>query len=362
MTPRILALALSAALSGALPAISYAAPVTASFEGLGFLPNGTSSDATGVSGDGSVAVGYATNSAGLAQAFSWSSGAMTSLGSLNPTVPVFIQAFGTNSNGSVVVGTSAYPFNGAPAFTVQAFRYSGGTMTGLGFLSGLSGVESIANGVSGNGSVVVGWSNSSNGAVTPGDRIEAFRWSGGTMSGLGYLPGGGRSIATGISSNGSVVVGFGPSSTSAAEAFRWTASTGMIGLGSLPSGGLSQATATNANGSVVVGNTDQGEAFIWTAKKGMVGLTGLNQANAVSAQGSIVVGQSATLNATVWTRQTGADSIQQLLLADGINSLAGWVLLDATGISADGTIIVGDGIDPQGNNEAWIADIPRYWS
>ena len=38
MTPRILALALSAALSGALPAISYAAPVTASFEGLGFLP------------------------------------------------------------------------------------------------------------------------------------------------------------------------------------------------------------------------------------------------------------------------------------------------------------------------------------
>src|SRR5262249_38261040 len=58
-------------------------------------------------------------------------------------------------------------------------------------------------------------------------------------------------------------------------------------------------------------------------------------------------------------RQTGAESIQQLLLADGIKSLAGWTLLDATGISANGTIIVGDGIDPQGNNEAWIADIPH---
>jgi probable HAF family extracellular repeat protein len=179
------------------------------------------------------------------------------------------------------------------------------------------------------------------------------------MSGLGYLPGGSRSIATGTNSNGSVVVGWGTYNfTGAPEAFRWTASTGMVGLGFLPGGNLSQATATNPDGSVVVGNTNQGEAFLWTAKKGMVGLSGLNQANALNAKGSIVVGQSATLNATVWTHQTGAESIQQLLLADGVN-LAGWVLLDATGISADGTIIVGDGTDPQGNNEAWIADIPH---
>jgi probable HAF family extracellular repeat protein len=253
---------------------------------------------------------------------------------------------------------SYYPFNGAPAFDYQAFRYSGGSMTGLGFLSGLSGAQSVANGVSGNGSVVVGWSQSSNGAVTPGDRYEAFRWTGGTMSGLGYLPGGVRSIATGTNSDGSVVVGFGFNSSGPAQAFRWTAATGMVGLGFLPGGSLSQATATNADGSVVVGNTDQGEAFSWTAKKGMVGLSGLNQANAVSANGSIIVGQSSSQDAMVWTRQTGAESIQQLLLDDGIN-LAGWLLEDATGISADGTVIVGDGIDPQGNNEAWIADIPH---
>jgi hypothetical protein len=39
-------------------------------------------------------------------------------------------------------------------------------------------------------------------------------------------------------------------------------------------------------------------------------------------------------------------TIQSLLLADGINNLVGWTLWDATGISADGTVIVGDGTDP----------------
>jgi uncharacterized membrane protein len=40
-------------------------------------------------------------------------------------------------------------------------------MSGLGFLSGLTGAESVANAVNGDGSVVVGWSQSSNGAGLP---------------------------------------------------------------------------------------------------------------------------------------------------------------------------------------------------
>jgi probable HAF family extracellular repeat protein len=173
---------------------------------------------------------------------------------------------------------------------IRLLQYSSGTMNGLGFLSGLSGVESVANGVSGNGSVVVGWSQSSNGAVTPGDRCEAFRWAGGTMSGLGYLPGGSRSIATGTNNDGSVVVGWGNtnSASGAPEAFRWTASTGMVGLGFLPGGSVRQATATNANGSVVIGNTDQG-AFRWTAATGMISVTGMDQANAVDADDTVII-------------------------------------------------------------------------
>src|SRR6516164_6866709 len=97
--------------------------IAPTFEGLGFLPNGTSSDATGVSGDGSVVVGYGPLGPGVGptQAFSWSGGTMTPLGSLNPSTTVPSQAFGTNSNGSTVVGMSYYPLNGAPAYAYQAF-------------------------------------------------------------------------------------------------------------------------------------------------------------------------------------------------------------------------------------------------
>ena len=42
----------------------------------------------------------------------------------------------------------------------------------------------------------------------------------------------------------------------------------------------------------------------------------------------------------------------------GLN-LSGWTLNDATGVSADGTTIVGDGTDPNGNTAAWIATIPE---
>jgi hypothetical protein len=39
--------------------------------------------------------------------------------------------------------------------------------------------------------------------------------------------------------------------------------------------------------------------------------------------------------------------------------LTGWTLQQALGISADGNTIVGDGIDPNGLTEGWIATIPE---
>ena len=40
----------------------------------------------------------------------------------------------------------------------------------------------------------------------------------------------------------------------------------------------------------------------------------------------------------------------------GLN-LAGWTLRQATGISQDGLVIVGYGINPEGRTEGWIADL-----
>ena len=109
------------------------------------------------------------------------------------------------------------------------------------------------------------------------------------------------------------------------EALRWTAATGLVGLGDLPGEPFaSGAFGVSANGTVVVGigNFDEpmmmGEAFVWTSAWGMVNL-------------------------------------RDLLIQQGATGLSGWTLGIATGISADGRTIVGFGINPAGDTEAWIA-------
>ena len=115
---------------------------------------------------------------------------------------------------------------------------------GLGDLTG-GAFSSIANGVSANGSVVVGSSNSSTGS-------EAFRWTAsGGMVDLGEFPSGNlSSVANGVSTDGSTVVGFGHSAF-VNEAFLWTENSGVVNLGDLPNGSLNgSALGVSADGSV----------------------------------------------------------------------------------------------------------------
>ena len=156
---------------------------------------------------------------------------------------------------------------------------------------------------------------------------EAFRWTAGEgLVGLGALPGPGfASFGVGVSGDGAVVVG-GSFSNNGLEAFRWTAGGGMVGLGDLPGGAFeSLARATSANGQVVVGFASASvgpDAFIWDAGHGMRSLS------------------------DVLTNNFGED-------------LTGWELTEATDISADGTVIVGYGINPSGQPEGWMATIPE---
>ena len=225
--------------------------------------------------------------------------------------------------------------------------------------------DSIARGVSGDGSVVVG-SSSSFQFGSP----EAFRWTEATgMVGLGDLAGGlFRNEAFGVSADGSVVVGVSNSANFDDEAFRWTQATGMVGLGDL-AGGIfrSEALAVSADGSVIVGqgNSANGtEAFRWTQATGMVGLGDLpggffgSSALGVSADGSVVVGQGNSANgseAFIWNISQGMRSLQEVLTNDYGLNLTGWTLSEPTGISADGLSIVGFGTNPNGLTEAWIA-------
>jgi probable HAF family extracellular repeat protein len=338
----------------------------ASFQGLGYLlGGGESSSADGISADGSVVVGYSDSASGN-QAFRWTNdGGMVGLGDL-PGGNFGSGATGVSADGSVVVGS------GASVSGTEAFRWTiVGGMVGLGDLPG-GYFRSYATGVSADGSVVVGESNS---ASHPTD-VEVFRWtSGGGMRDLGDLPGGNRAYsAGGVSADGSVVVGqANPPPGIVPEAYRWTSTGSMVGLGDLPGGSTySWATGVSADGSVVVGAADSGnyasQAFRWTSGGGMVGLGDLPGGNfnsfaeGVSANGSVVVGESVSASGSEafrWTSAGGMVNLKDDLVAHGVENLEGWRLTEANGVSENGRVIVGYGINPQGKGEAWLAKVDQ---
>jgi probable HAF family extracellular repeat protein len=339
---------------------------SADFVPLGQLPGFPfSSQAFGVSADGSTAVGVSRQQTGMTfpptEAFRWTAtGGMVGLGDL-PGGVFQSQALGVSADGAVVVGFGTRSAPDPPTGTLEAFRWTaGGGMVGLGDLPG-GFFRSQASGVSADGAVVVGGSVSALGS-------EAFRWTpAGGMVGLGILPGGVASGASGVSADGSVVVGS-SSDTRRSEGFRWTATNGMVGLGFLGSflgSNESFALGLSADGTVVVGvstsDSRAGEAFRWTVDTGMISLGvlpgGSNSiARAVSADGSVVVGSGSSASggaAFFWDNANGMRDLRDVLISQG-DDLTGWTLV-ATGISADGRTIVGFGRNPAGRDEAWLA-------
>ncbi len=119
---------------------------------------------TAISGDGTVATGYASSSLSLGdeQAFKYTlaGASYVALGTLGGG---WSKSHAISNDGSVIVGESDY----------QAFKYQNGVMTGLGFLAG--GSISSATGVSADGTVIVGHSN------TTGGYTHAFVYANQTM-------------------------------------------------------------------------------------------------------------------------------------------------------------------------------------
>jgi probable HAF family extracellular repeat protein len=242
-------------------------------------------------------------------------------------------------------------------------------MVGLGFLPGGGQYGGMAWSASADGSVIVGYSDTSTAFM------QAFRWTqAGGMVALPDLPGGNEfSEALGVSADGSVAVGQG-TSDAGIEACVWTTD-GAFGLGSLPGGEYrSQARAISADGTVVVGGSrselsgpDAWEMFRWTEQDGMIGLGDLpggdfgSYAYDTSVDGSVLVGTGTSqrgLEAAVWDAGHGLRSVYDILTGEG-HDLSGWSLTSATGVSDDGLTIVGTGTNPAGDTEAWIARIPE---
>ena len=335
-------------------------PIMASFQGLGDLPGGAfSSQASGVSDDGAVVVGTGTTAAGE-QAFHWTAGTgMVSLGNLPNGSFLSSSASDISGDGATIVGygnpvVSGYNFN-----LFRGFRWTqAGGMGEFGSLNGATNFE--ATGVSSDGSVVVGRSGQ-----------QAFRWTQSDgITGLGVLAGYTGSRALMVSADGAVVAGssYTPSSNTvpftSEQIFRWTPAGGMEGLGFMPGTSDSFPNAISADGTVITGtcftSTGTGLAFRWTQATGMVGIGSLpgrsvSHPFGVSAHGEVIVGVSyaTSFTAFIWDAAHGMRSLQTVLKTDYGLSLTGWNLLGALGITPDASVIVGFGTNPAGQTEAF---------
>ena len=320
----------------------------ASFTGLGPM-----TAANGLSADGSTAIGHADSApARWHEQTGWTvlPSPPGSLGTWSPS--------SVSADGSVIIGNTEQ--------LLLRWTQATGTVS-MGTPGGYSDVVS-ADGISADGAVVVGTAWKEFAPCIPGwfARFESrgWRWEAGHFQKLDPLGQRNSSYAHAVSGDGTVV-------------FGWSADyvcEGGLGPVSCLWDGSTHATpfyagvllprSASADGGVAVGYNTAGSAFRWTEPGGVVSLGPLagmtvSDALSVSADGRVIVGFSGVPNtgpwaAVAWDELHGVRGVRDVLMSLGLN-LVGWTMTKATGVSADGRTIVGNGVNPLGQDEAWIA-------
>lgn len=206
-------------------------------------------------------------------------------------------------------------------------------------------VGSRANAISRDGRTIVG-------GMDYADRGVPFRWSAGRLTILKELREGGLGSGDAVSGDGTVVVGeTGTISETdlSMTPFRWDPRAGFRPLPAVR-GGEAAAADVSDDGRTIVGLVERSvrasEAIAWTPRGvrrlgDLPGGTVRSQATAVSADGSVIVGEGTIAalpgsyprsEATRWT-------------AKGIRGLGipkGYLQSSATSVTADGKVVLGD--------------------
>ena len=311
------------------------------------------SGANAVSADGSTVVGLGDGDDG----FRWTEATgMVAAGMASEFS--YGNAHDVSADGSVVVGVYFDVFG-----PVRGYRwtYGGAVQFFNGFPDGTN--SNIAYATSDDASVMVG------SAAKGGSNHEAYRWTSATgMVGLGR-PAGGESLASGISANGTTIVGHQIAAGGGlSQGFFWTPASGRVLLGDLAGGSVqSSPQAVSADGLVVVGyssSTLGSEAFRWVngVMTGMGdlpgGVVGSNALD-ISDDGSIIVGTGTTaLGSEAFFWNGGSMfNLREVLAAKLGVPLENWRLTAAAGVSADGRTVAGSAINPVGQLEAWRAQL-----
>ncbi|MCA9271938.1 MAG: hypothetical protein KDA31_02715 [Phycisphaerales bacterium] len=129
-------------------------------------------------------------------------------------------------------------------------------------------------------------------------------------------------------------------------------------------------SAVTPDGSVIVGETftPEGFGFRWTPTEGLsiydAPIAQRLRPRAITDDGLTTVGQQRLgpgLFQAVIANETDFEPLIDMLIRDYpqlADDLGGWSLTEATGISGDGSVISGYGIDPSGIQRGWIVTIP----
>jgi uncharacterized membrane protein len=300
------------------------------------LPGGWFTTAKAVSQDGVWIVGSGPSALATREAFRWSSATGTQ--SLGPHNGDYMsEAYDVSVNGSIVVGTASSGAN------LAAFRWTAAT-------GKVSIGPSHAFGVSGDGSVAVGFNSTAS---------RAFAWTQATGQILtGSRSGGVRAV----SADGTLGAGY---FQHPSEAFLWPIGADTIILGSLPgTTSDTQAHSISPDGAIVGGYGHAAVsqlAWVWTQQFGYTTLSSLpNRPRCnvfgISADGRIVVGEctnGSQWTAAIWTGPGPqgpyqASSLSNYLIQRGLTVPPGSTPYTATDITGDGTVIVGSVFTPNG--------------
>ncbi|MGL4416179.1 MAG: hypothetical protein ACRCT0_01735, partial [Plesiomonas shigelloides] len=255
------------------------------------------SNAQGVSSDGRYIVGYVMpENSSLMQGVLWTDASkLTYLTPLAAGTDYY--ANGISADGSIIVGTASDKNNNEHA--VYWDRVAN-TIHDLGSFSHSSSQYSNAIAANRDGSVIVGSSTNFAGVT------QGFRWT--TKAGMVELQSlGGTSQATGVSDTGRII-GYSTNAKNEGRAVYWD-NNKIRDLGTLraDNSGSSSAQAISATGKVIVGAADddiQRTGFIWKEDAGMYSVNewlkyahvqansmSVKSVNAISADSQTIAGQ-----------------------------------------------------------------------
>lgn len=339
--------------------------------------------ATAISADGSVVVGYARNSStGATQAFRWTAAngqlrpenigsdgvSLLAMTSTDGTAFASTTACCVSADGSIVAGTGLRSGTGSNATPLRWTINASGLDTLATVPSSFP--DNQVRALSPDGAVAGGTGLGPSASCVATSNLPALWPSPGAAWDGGQLPGGANAgDVQGIATTAAIVVGDVYDACAGAgaprQAFIWTPAGGYSLLGTLPGATSSIATVVSADGSRVAGyagSTASTQAFVWTRSGGMTGLSAFNPATGlevglvptgISADGTVMVGNNRTstnprfgganVDATeVWTPSTGALNLFDVLVDNGLFTQAPFLeLSNVAGISTDGTWVAG---------------------